>query len=98
MNSTRNLTCHVLRVSGRLAGPGGLHVFTVLSRAQEVNDNDTPIVRRYCTTCFQMIESYDFAVNPKSAALQQCWVCRHVRLHAERDSKALSEEAQRMHS
>ena len=65
-----------------------------------MNDNDTPIVRRYCTTCFQMIESYDFAVNPKSAALQQqCWVCRHVRLHAERDSKALSEEeAQRMHS
>ena len=58
---------------------------------------DGEILTMTCLTCGATIEPDDRAPNPSSAAMQQCWVCRHVRLRAERDSKALAEEAAKMH-
>ena len=49
-----------------------------------------------CTTCSSEIGKNDNAASPKSAAMRQCWVCRGLRIRAERDCQAVDEEAAKM--
>jgi len=43
-------------------------------------------IRWVCSTCGRPIDADDHAPHPGSAALFQCWVCRHLRLSVIKDA------------